>query len=52
MFPVGRTEIRSMSGMTYSVLVRSAFSASDSGRVTAILREMADAVTETRKGRH
>lgn len=41
-----------MSGMTYSVLVLSEFSPSDSGRVTGILREMADAVTETRRGRH
>jgi hypothetical protein len=41
-----------MSGITKFVLLRSAFAPADSGRVTDLLRQHADDVTETRKGRH
>ncbi|MBC8350474.1 MAG: hypothetical protein H8E66_00710 [Planctomycetes bacterium] len=41
-----------MSGITASILLRSAFTVADTGRVTRILRDLADDVTETRKGRH
>ena len=38
--------------MTGSVLLRSAFTAADSALATSILCEVAEAVTDTRKGRH
>lgn len=41
-----------MSGLTASVLLRSAFTAVDSGRVTQLLRSLTEGVSETRKGRH
>jgi hypothetical protein len=41
-----------MSGVTASVLLRSAFTPSDSGRVTQLLRAIATDVSDTRKGRH
>ncbi|MGB4711761.1 MAG: hypothetical protein WBH50_25550 [Fuerstiella sp.] len=41
-----------MSGLTTKVLLRSAFTASDSGRVTQLLRAIAPDVSEARKGRH
>lgn len=41
-----------MSGMTGCVLLRSVFSAAQSGLATSILREVAESVTDSRKGRH
>ena len=41
-----------MSGLIATVLLRSSFTPHDTGRVTRILRSVADNVTETRKGRH
>ena len=41
-----------MSRVTASVLLRSAFTPSDSGRVTQLLRAIATDVSDTRKGRH
>lgn len=41
-----------MSGHTASVLLRSAFTAVDSGLVTQFLRGLTDDVFETRKGRY
>jgi len=41
-----------MSGLTASVLLRSAFTEVDSGRVTQLLRALTDNVIETRKGRY
>jgi hypothetical protein len=41
-----------MSGLTASVLLRSAFTAVDSSRVTQLLRDLTEHVVETRKGRH
>lgn len=41
-----------MSGISASVLLRSAFTAVDTGSVTDFLKQHGDDVTETRKGRH
>jgi len=41
-----------MSGITAFVLLKSAFTPSDSGRVTRLLQRFAEGVSETRKGRH
>lgn len=41
-----------MSGVTASVLLRSPFMPSDTGRVTQLLRAIANDVSEARKGRH
>lgn len=41
-----------MSGLIATVLLRSLFTPADTGRVTDILRNITDDVTETRKGRH
>lgn len=41
-----------MSGLTASVLLRRPFTPTDTCRVTDLLRQHADDVSETRKGRH
>ena len=41
-----------MSGVTASILLCSAFTPSDTGRVTQLLRAVAADVSEARKGRH
>lgn len=41
-----------MSGLTACVLLRRPFTPADTGRVTQLLRELVDDVSETRHGRH